>query len=366
MSLPRDILILIPNFLHNVEDYTNVSSTCKELHECMKAASPNTILRLAAAQSTTYFRPSPHFLVAATAKELGNWARRSDVNEKELASKLENGIDALLDLVLEHCGLTMKHIRELHLMRFSIINPVTDIIDQCVGQQWYETPDFWDGGVSDAYTIGSEPQETLFHLAIYGELFSPDFDAFLNQDSESRRLSVETRLEYIKYCLPDFATTCTGQHYGRRCEDPRREVKPTGPYKPDENGHAMLAKNHNIALTWVLRSSRWRPHWKRMREKAGPEFQGDFDDGWWFEEDEHYEQDWRQRMWEAIMVCQGLDGLGMMRDNLQDAWIEKVREWREKISRLEREPDIIKVVRQATLEYPFLFGDLRVCAGEFH
>jgi hypothetical protein len=103
-----------------------------------------------------------------------------------------------------------------------------------------------------------------------------------------------------------------------------------------------------------------------MREKAGPDFQEAFDDGWWFDEDEHYEQDWRQRMWEAMMVCQGIDGLGMMQDTLQDAWIEKVREWREKISMLEREPDIVKVMRQATLEYPFLFGDLRVCAGEFH
>lgn len=330
----------------------------------MKAATPNTIFRLAAAQSTTFFRPSPHFLVAATAKELGDWARRSDVNESELASKLENGIDALLDLAIEHCGLTMKRIRELHLMRFSIINPVTDIIDQCVGQQWYARPDFWNGGVSDAYTVNSEPHESLFHLAIYGELFGPDFEAFLNRGSEVRRLSVETRLEYIKYCLPDFATTCTGRHWqGSEGLDPRREVKPTGPYKPVENGLPILAKNHNIALVWILQSSRWKPHLKRMREKAGPDFQEDFADDWWFVEEEHYEQDWRQRMWETIMVCQGLDGLGMVRNNLQDQWTEKVKEWREKISRLEREPDIVEVGRQATLEYPFLLGDLRICAS---
>ena len=367
MSLPRDILILMPNFLHNIDDYTSVSSTCKELHECMKAASQNTILRLVAVQSTTYFRPSPHFLVAATAKELGNWARRSDANESELTSKLETGIDALLGLAVEHCGLTMKRIRELHLMRFSIINPVTNIIDQCVGQQWYGTPDFWNGGVSDAYTVDSEPHETLFHLAIYGELFGPDFEAFLNRDSMVRKLSVETRLEYIKYCLPDFATTCTDSYWqtGEKL-DPRREVKPTGPYTPDETGRPRLEKNHNIALTWVLQSSRWRPHWKRMRGKAGMDFEEDFKDDWWFGEDEHREKDWRQRMWETVMLCQGLDGLGMIRPHLQNDWVEKVKEWREKISRLEREPDIVKVGRQATLEYPFLLGDLRICAGEFH
>lgn len=150
LSLPRDILITLPLYLHNIEDYVNLSSTCRTMRDCMATATPNAILRLAAAQTAVFFRPSPLFLVAATARELGNWARQNDSNEKELAGRMEDGIDALLDLALEHCGLTMPRIRELHLMRFSILNPVENIIDQCVGQQWYETPDFWSGGVDDA------------------------------------------------------------------------------------------------------------------------------------------------------------------------------------------------------------------------
>jgi hypothetical protein len=102
-----------------------------------------------------------------------------------------------------------------------------------------------------------------------------------------------------------------------------------------------------------------------MRSLAGPDFQEDFQDDWWFVEDEHRERDWRQRMWEAVMVCQGLEGLGMIRPELQDQWVEKAREWRERISRLEREPELIRVGRQATLEYPFLLGDLRILAGGY-
>ena len=333
----------------------------------MTAASRSTILRLAAAQSTTYFRPSPFFLAAATGRELGNWARQSDANERELAHKMENGVDALLDLALDRCGLTMGRIRELYLMRFSIINPVTDIIDKCVGDQWYQTENFWDGGVSDAYTIDSEPHKTIFHLAIYGELFGPDFEAVLNQDTTSRQLNLQTRLEYIKYCIPDFATTCMGFNYDKEADwpDPRRQIKITGPYTTDNTGRPRYHKNHNVALTWVLFSSRWRPHWDRMRVKAGEDFEEGFKDDWWYVEGEHQERSWRQRMWEAVMVCQGLDGLAMMRPELQDAWIGKVKEWREKISRLEKEPDIIKVQRQATLDYPWLLGDLRICAGGY-
>lgn len=375
LSLPRDILILLPDFLHNIEDHKNLSSTCREMRRCMQTATPKTIVRLAAAQSTTFFRPSPLFLAAATARELGQWARQSDANEAEFRSRLEEGNDALLELAVEHCGLTMERIRELHLMRFSIINPVTDVIDKCVGEQWYATPDFWNGGVSDAYTIDSEPHETVFHLSIYGELFGPDLEALLDQNTSARKLSVETRIQFIKYCLPDFATICGdvmfgggGQLHGvsDHSGDPRWRVKATGPYKPDENGHSAPEHNHNQALTWTLQSSRWRPHWKRMREKAGPDFEENFQDDWWFVEDEHHERSWRQRMWETVMVCQGgLDGLAMIRPDLQDAWIEKVKEWRDKISKLEREPDLFRIGRQATLEYPFLLGDLRVCAGTY-
>jgi len=363
LSLPRDILILLPDYIHNIEDYTNLSSTCTVLRDCMNTASPGTILRLAAAQSTTFFRPSPHFLVTATARELGNWARESTTNEAVLATRLEDGVDGLLDLSLKHCGLTMERIRQLHLQRFSIINPVTDLIDKCVGSQWYATPDFWNGGADDAYTIYADPPATFFHLALYGELFGPDFEAFLDSSERSaRRLSVETRLECIKYCVPDYATSDCQE---RACDvympdgqiDPRRAVKQTGPYA---EGAGPLRDQNNIALVWVIQSSRWKPHWRAMRARAGiTDFQSDFTDNWWYDPDD--EQDWRQRMLEAIMICQGLDGLGMIRPDLQDIWVEKIKGWKEKIASLEKEPEWTKVGRQATLEYPFLLGDLRIC-----
>ncbi|RWA14583.1 hypothetical protein EKO27_g496 [Xylaria grammica] len=303
--------------------------------------------------------------LTATARELGHWARRSDENEQKLALKLEEGVDGLLELALEHCGLTMERIRELHLLRFSLINPVTDIIDQCVGTQWYSTPNFWGGGVDDAYTIASEPSDHLFQLAMYGELFAPDFEPILNQDSSTRRLSVDTRLEFIKYCLPDFACHINGHTTGLHAHlpdgtlDPRRRVKPTGPYAPQSGGVPAHSNNNNLALTWIIRSTRFRPRYKELRAKAGvPEFQDDFDDGWWFVEDST--EDWRQRFWENIMVCQGLEGLGMLRPDMRDQWIDKIRGWRDQIAKLPREPPLTKVGRQATLEYPYLLGDLRI------
>ncbi len=102
-----------------------------------------------------------------------------------------------------------------------------------------------------------------------------------------------------------------------------------------------------------------------MRAKAGAEFEEEFQDDWWFVEDEHRGRSWRQRVWNAVMLCQGLEGLGMIRPELQDRWVERAREWRGKIAALEREPGVVGVGRQATLEYPFLLGDLRVLAGGY-
>lgn len=70
-------------------------------------------------------------------------------------------------------------------------------------------------------------------------------------------------------------------------------------------------------------------------------------------------------MLEAIMISQGLEGLGMIRPGLQDDWIEKIRGWKEKIASLEKEPEWTEVGRQATLEYPFLLGDLRICGSGY-
>ncbi|KAM0692576.1 hypothetical protein Q7P36_007130 [Cladosporium allicinum] len=162
-SLPPDILAMLPEFLYNIEDYTNLSSTCRIMRVTMATATPKQILRLAAAQSNVFFRPDPLFLVAATARELGNWARSSWDNEWEFIDGLEGvgGFEKILDLALKHCGLTLERIRELHLLRFSLINPAIEIIDKCVGEQWRATQDFWNSSASDAWSINAEPAETL-------------------------------------------------------------------------------------------------------------------------------------------------------------------------------------------------------------
>jgi len=46
------------------------------------------------------------------------------------------------------------------------------MIDKRAGALWYAKTNFWDGGVSNAETIGYDPPKSLLQIAIYGELFA--------------------------------------------------------------------------------------------------------------------------------------------------------------------------------------------------
>jgi hypothetical protein len=316
---------MLPEFIHNIEDYTNLASTCRILRVTMATAMPKQILRLAAASSKIFFRPDPLFLVAATAKELGNWARWGDANEWTLIREgFDNGFPGLLDLELQHCGLTMERIRKLHLLRFSVINPVVDIIDRFMGAQSCGVKGRWNGVSSDGgeHELDVCASTTTFHFVIYGELFGPDIETTLNRHHKAGRLEVETRSEFVEECLPSYEA--------------------------------------NLALRWMVLSSRWKSYWKEMRTLAGGDFREGFSGDWPPPSEETGPDGWRQRFWENAMICQGLEGLGMTLPHSRSPWIDRVRLWRGKISKLKKEPPSATVDdHNPSIRYPFLLGDLK-------
>ena len=111
LALPFELLAILPHHLANIEDFKELSSTCRRLRAACCSTSPNLILRLAAASSRVFFRPNPYFLVAATAKQVGRWALESERNTQRLQESLRGGIEELYDLCVDKAGLTMEDIR---------------------------------------------------------------------------------------------------------------------------------------------------------------------------------------------------------------------------------------------------------------
>lgn len=116
-DLPTELLLVLPQHLHNIEDFVNLSSSCRTFHKVLTGTSPNIILHLAAASARVFFRPSPHFLVAATARQISHWALLSAENYTDLRQAFYGGMDSLLELCISKAGLTMEDIRRLHASR---------------------------------------------------------------------------------------------------------------------------------------------------------------------------------------------------------------------------------------------------------
>jgi len=158
----------------------------------------------------------------------------------------------------------------------STINPLTDLIDKCIGAQWYATPDFWNGGVDDAYTLHADPPEAFFQLCIYGELFGPVVEEYVTTGTVPMYAKPEARAEFVKYCIPDWCAKFAARN-GRNLED--GEGNPTGFCVVDTTregyNEAPGVENHDnmISLNHLLNSTRWNRAWialsGQLNERAG-------------------------------------------------------------------------------------------------
>ncbi|KAL8694131.1 MAG: hypothetical protein Q9218_001184 [Villophora microphyllina] len=315
LDLPTELLLLLPQYVHNIEDFTNLSSTCRELRSVCSSTSGRTILGLAAASSRVFFRPDPHFLIAATVRQVSDWALLNAENRETLRQAMQQGVYSLLDLCVEKAQLSMDDIRRLHATRFSLINPISDMIDRCAGSQWYATPNFWQGGVSNPATIFLEPTKSLFQFVIYGELFASSMRAFIEPRLDLPWFDHDFRMDYIKYCIPDHM-----------CESYQgMTVLPIGPYadltrETDWKNDLMpLRDQDQVGLDYLLACRTWTEAWQRVRLAIGPDF----------------EEEWRQRMWESAVQVQGLEGLEMLRPGGPEKWRYRLEVMRSGIERLE-------------------------------
>lgn len=135
------------------------------------------------------------------------------------------------------------------------------------GPQWAATPDFWHGGVSEPWTLDTEPNLAAFQIIIYAELFGHSILPFLEPKSERHLpvLNLDTRLEYIKYCIPDDMCD-TGY--------PGFQVLQTGPYVVPKAQREVTQQlpQCQVELRYILYCGRWKRLWKALVMEVGGHF----------------------------------------------------------------------------------------------
>ncbi|KAK2737579.1 hypothetical protein FQN55_001009 [Onygenales sp. PD_40] len=372
LSLPTELLSLIPQHLNNIESLANASSTCRRLHSVFSTTHPRTIFRLAAASAPTFFSPHPHFLLMSIARQLGDWAFGNAENAARLQRAFQGGVDGLLEFCLDNddlagprVGITMEEIRRLHLARFEILNPLADKIDKMVGMQWYQSADdFWDGGVSEPNTVQVDVNRATLQLVIYGELFGRGMEGFLMNpelDAGPVAWDLETRLGYIKYCIPDWI--CTSY--------PGVEFLPVGPYAPERR---VELPADQFAMRHILRCRRWRRMWAEAMEMVGPplaHWEDEMDMWDWDGEQEVEPWVWKLRLFRNALQTRGLEGMQMVtlpKEKIKPEVLEAARVIRGQIERLEKPPeeDIVGDVLKAKVSKPLdPAGEVHVCMATY-
>jgi hypothetical protein len=84
----------------------------------------------------------PHFLVAATARQVSDWAQLSNQNTQTLRRAFpRRHRTSIPALHFPKAGPTIEDMRRLHASRISLISiPISDMIDRGAGTEWYATP----------------------------------------------------------------------------------------------------------------------------------------------------------------------------------------------------------------------------------
>ncbi|OAX78112.1 hypothetical protein ACJ72_07581 [Emergomyces africanus] len=373
LDLSTDILSLLPLYVDNIETFTSAASTCRSLRFIFSNALPRTILQLAAASAPTFFSPHPHFLVMAVAPQIRDWALGNEENTRRLRSALQGGIEGLFDFCVNdnslNAGLTLDRIRTLYEARFTILNPLADKIDKMAGAQWYETKDFWDGGVSEPATVHSDVHRSAMQIIIYGELFGSSMRPFLEPSPSGDEtdanaplpfFDLETRLDYIKYCVPEWA-----------CKSyPGFQVLPVGPYAAGKNDLPF----DQYALRHILTCKRWRRMWADAMALAGPLFvEWDAERGPWDEEPPSgdIEGVWKLKLFRDALQTMGLEGMQLVtlpREKISPELLKRACQVREQIEALEEPPAsyIVGNYLKATVsKAPDPAQDVYVCMASY-
>ncbi|TGO76424.1 hypothetical protein BELL_0156g00110 [Botrytis elliptica] len=111
-----DLLLLLPHYLDNIEDFIHLSSSCKTLHNIYTEHPPlpGLLFELAAASSLEIFEPKPHFLIAGIARQIGEWAIQTPENRTEFHESFKTeGISGLFELCKKRGKLTLDEMRDL-------------------------------------------------------------------------------------------------------------------------------------------------------------------------------------------------------------------------------------------------------------
>ena len=198
LDLPTELIAILPNYLHSLDDHYLLLRTCRTLY--MTCANSNAKLApdFAKKYGQPLLRPHPHLLLAGTARQIGDWAVQSEQNREELLKAIQSGNDGLLKLAVEVARLSLEDVRRIYKTKFDVINPISRTLDWEVGQGHWGRE--LEENEIELMTICEDVEQALYNYVIYCELFHHSIDKALEPSLPIEPLSQELRQWWMAYC----------------------------------------------------------------------------------------------------------------------------------------------------------------------
>ncbi len=225
-DLPTDILFILPHYLHSLDDLYALIRTCRVFYNT--CASSTAVLPPSFAKRLGQHLPSPypHFILTATARQIADWAVQSDERRDQLLKAIKQGPQGLFDLATKVSRLRLDDVRGLHRAKLEVLDPLSRQLDLDCGRPYYcleaerRGINYDPNNDWEILTICRDTDQALLSYLIYCELFYYDVDKACDPTAvEVEPLSLEIRLTWINYCVPDKCNLGNNRHTLKRERD---------------------------------------------------------------------------------------------------------------------------------------------------
>lgn len=204
-DLPNDLLISLPYYLGSLDDWYAVIRTCRRFyHTCVntKATFPAFFVR---SHKDGLLSVHRDLLMAGSARQVADWAVRSQQNRQELWDAIfTEGEEGLLKLSVEIARWTVEDVRALHKADLEVIEPLVEDIAAHIGAK-HRPGCSAERTSRDECTLCTDltqARTSLYSFVIYCNLFHADIEESYGQlalkdgflGSEFRSLWMEHRM----------------------------------------------------------------------------------------------------------------------------------------------------------------------------
>lgn len=179
------VLSLLPVYIPNIDTLHSLLSTSRQTRQTiLENLSPCSLFLILCNSSIYPGDAEEWYRLSLIASGFAPWLSLSSTHRrlfKRACPTLPLGLLNLAErypAIINGSRLSLETMRKT-IKRKEIVNGFSDLVDRCIGEQWYSTAGFWYV-VEDAVTLEAEASLVVWQMVVYGEMFGRGVGGWLD------------------------------------------------------------------------------------------------------------------------------------------------------------------------------------------